>query len=118
MGRPFRFIWGPVALVALVFLAFREVSIAVGAWTCERLVTVPECEMLQLEVLLFFGVDLGTVSYVFILIYVNIRTFSIICIHVVYDNHFHYVYIFLFISILTFVSYTCLHVVYDIHVHI
>ena len=32
-----RFIWGPVSLVALVFLALRDVSIAVGTWTCERL---------------------------------------------------------------------------------
>lgn len=31
------FVWGPVALVASVLLALREVSIAVGTWSCERL---------------------------------------------------------------------------------
>eukprot|EP00435_Cladocopium_sp_Y103_P025187 s1401_g6.t1 len=40
------FIWGPVSLVALVFLALRDVSIAVGTWTCERLVGDPDTEPL------------------------------------------------------------------------
>ena len=34
------FVWGPVALVASVLLALREVSIAVGTWSCERLTGV------------------------------------------------------------------------------
>ena len=36
------FVWGPVALVASVFLALREVSIAVGTWSCERLTTAAQ----------------------------------------------------------------------------
>ena len=76
--------------------------------------------MFQLEVLLFFGVDLGTVSFVFFNMYIYV-TFLIICIHVVYDNCFHYVlylHIFIFCFYIDMNFIICLHVVYDIHVHI
>lgn len=106
MGWPSRFIWGPVALVALVFLAFREVSIAVGTWTCERLVTVPGCEMFQLEVLLFFGVDLGTVSFVFFNMYIYVHFWLYVYMSymtIVFIMFCIYIYSF-FVSILTWIS--------------
>ncbi|CAJ1459634.1 unnamed protein product [Effrenium voratum] len=40
------FVWGPVALVGLILLALREVSISVGTWSIERLEGDPDTEPL------------------------------------------------------------------------